>query len=240
MKKILFLISISIIYFGCSQESSLSDVSLTDPSLITFECDFYMKKGEDNYQLIFVYLKDKNNNSIELKEGGVYINGIKMSLKKEIITNVPYYSGIEAIGQITFGTSYNVTVQLADGKTYQSTITVQGSDLYDFTVPSPHNKNNNMIISWLNIDPAKPLTLEMTRTYRESNDIKSDKVTVGLSQSNLNSGTYTVASSIFTARPNTTEVNFKLVSKFTGSINGSFRGGYIRSTQEISRRSTIE
>lgn len=235
--KLFSLFSI-FIFVSCS-ESSLSDVELADPGLI--KAAFFLeaeKINNDNVKYsVVAHLSDKNNNSLSLNNGRVLLNSTAMRLRREQFTNLPYYDGYENIGGIVLkGTTYNFDIELSNGNRYQSVITTQNKILTNLNVPTTHSRNENMLITWEEIDATQPLTLIFKRTYTDSTGTKYETKTFTVPNHSLANGNYVLNRDFFNT-PNTTEGEIKLESVKFGSINPSLmNGSSIRSIFTVSRK----
>ena len=88
-----FLLIIFFMYLliRCETESPLSDVELTDPSVILLEIDTEVihMLNADVSKLFRAIFKDKKGDYIQLKDGGVRVNGHKLDVKKTELNNAP-------------------------------------------------------------------------------------------------------------------------------------------------------
>lgn len=227
MKRLIFYISILLFAaarFGCTQESALSDVVIDDPSLIRPEISLIKTKtAGTSTETVAAWIYDKNNNSVELKNGGVLVNGREMVIKK--IADAPYYSGIEVLSGITAGTKYNFLININSRKSYTASITAQGKDLTTLDVPLRHNKTENMDITWKEIDPGRPLTLQVTIFYNNNGTSGADDLSYTVPSVSLATGKYTLPASLFQSRTNVSKVMISLKSVLKGTIFDGFAAG---------------
>lgn len=88
-------ISLIILIWGCSEDSPLSDIVINDPALLKPEIKITLHKnseGEIIFQTINAFLYDKNNNTVQLKNGGVFVNGMALETKNMLFSSGKYYS----------------------------------------------------------------------------------------------------------------------------------------------------
>lgn len=60
---------------------------------------------------------------------------------------------------------YKFIVTLSDKSTYETTVSVQEKDLNVLNVPDSHNPQDDLVISWKEINPQYPLTLRMNAEH---------------------------------------------------------------------------
>lgn len=236
----LFVFFIMVLSFnGCVQESVLSDVEITDPSVIRPEITFSRsKEGGSITQYIYAWINDKNNSPVELKNGGVSINGKAMAVKN--LMGLPYYSGLDAVSDIRPGYTYNIAIKLNSDKTYDASIKVQEKDLATLTLPLSHNRTEDMNISWTEIDPNRELKLEILNFYKKDNQELSETFSMYIPQQNLTTGKFSIPSSYFQSTQNVYKSKITLSSKVNGTIYSGFRAGsIIESIFSISKTSQI-
>lgn len=235
---VLFFLFSTLTFISCS-ESALSDVEITDPGLIkaTFVLEGEKISNADYKYFAYANLTDKNGNRISLNNGRVLLNSTAMRARREPITNLPYYDGYENIGGIVQkGTTYNFEIELSNGNRYQSVISTQNKILTNLNVPTTHSRNENMLITWEEIDAAQPITLIFTRKYTDSTGINYSSRNFILNSNSLANGNFVLNRDFFSL-PNTIEGEIKLISNKYGNINASLmNGSIIQSTFSISRK----
>ncbi|MGE5351496.1 MAG: hypothetical protein ACM3P0_05400, partial [Acidobacteriota bacterium] len=220
---------------GCMQESALSDVEITDPSVIRPEITFVKsKEGGSITQFIYAWINDRNNNPVELKNGGVSINGKAMPVKNTM--GLPYYSGLDAVSDIRPGYTYDILIKLNSDKAYNASIKIQEKDLATLTLPVNQNRFEDMNISWTEIDPNRELKLEMLNYYKADNKETTEAFTMYIPQQNLGTGKFTIPSTYFQSTQNIYKTKVTLSSKVSGTIYEGFKSGSkIESTLSISK-----
>ncbi|HEX2962849.1 MAG TPA: hypothetical protein VHO43_13710 [Ignavibacteriales bacterium] len=242
MKRKLFIVLFLVLTFGCMgcmQESVLSDVEITDPTVIRPEITFAKsKEGGSITQSIYAWINDKNNNPVELKNGGVSINGKAMPVKN--MMGLPYYSGLDVVSDIRPGYTYDISIKLKTEKTYNASIKIQEKDLATLTLPASHNRFEDMNISWTEIDPNRELKLEMLNYYKNNNQETTEAFTMYIPQQNLAAGKFSIPSTYFQSTQNIFKTRITLSSKVSGTIYEGFRSGSsIESTLSISKTCQI-
>jgi hypothetical protein len=237
IKRILYiyLAVLAIALVGCSKESPLSDVELTDPSIVRPDIKFIrMKDNNTLTTLIGAWIYDKNDNSIELKNGGVLINNKETVVRK--LGAAPYYSGIEVFPEIQLGQTYIVEIKLNSNKSYYASIAIPDKDLSNLTIPSRQNKYENMKISWTDAVPSRPLKLTITYYYKKDNQELSNFTTLDIPPANLTTGEYTISAGVFQGYPNIYKTSIELRSVTYGSIyEGFLKGSMITYDMSVSK-----
>jgi hypothetical protein len=232
---ILFFSLITFI-LGCTQDSALSDVELSDPSLIFPEIKFIQEReGGDVSHKVVVWILDKNRDSVEILDGGVRVGDTKMSLKEDVITKAPYY---QLNQEVDLGVDYTVSVVLSDGEEYDSNITIQDTDLDVLNVPATHKRTEDMVITWDSIDSGE---MELIYTYFYSNEQSSGNGVkkINIPNSAVNQKSYVLEAAYFQNPVGIYEAKIKIGSEKSGIVCNDFRsGGFIKSL--ISYQKTCE
>ena len=148
MRNFLIIVPLIITFcFSCSEDSPLSDTGVNDPSLLKPVIQLYSSRSSGSAyktERVEAFLYDKNNNTVRLKNGGVYINDHIMIVKDLLFSSGTYYSGIEVIPKIEMNKSYSFKIELDDASSYYASITTQSKDLKNVNAPDKHNKSNDM------------------------------------------------------------------------------------------------
>ncbi len=235
----LLIISLSYITFqGCTfdlpVESSLSDTDISNPALFSLEALLHI---DDSQSYIDVILEDKNDDYIRLKSGSVTINNIPLNVVEQ--AGAPHYKL-----SLSFEpqTEYIITVTLADGKEYHSSITIPDFNYTMVTAPKTHPRNTPLTISWDSIvkDPKALYTFHVSRYYTQNKKYAYRSSYIDI-YSNPDVTTKTFDNSIFvdgdTGYPlSNITLNFSTVKN--GTIHPTFAGGSIRSKFKTTK--TIE
>jgi hypothetical protein len=140
MKELLVLILLTLI----SCESPLSEEGVSDPSLIQPKIQVQMEtdyKGKLYYRYK-CKIYDNHLKAVEIKDGGVKINGYNMILIKDFFGS--YYLLDNSQIPYELDTKYNFTITLTDKKEYGGTITTHTDSIREFIVPAKYSRNNNL------------------------------------------------------------------------------------------------
>lgn len=221
---ILFILPL---FWGCSENSALSDVEITDPSLI--QPDVQISHNIDtlgNTTIRYVAnLYDKNYDLIELKNGSVTMNGIPMVIGRTLITNAPYYY-VNPPGYLNFtlNTQYTCTVTLADNSTYDLTVTSQNSWLNEFVVPDVHSKSQDMTIEWSSVESGNDMHLSLSMWYSNS-DTSAGQMFRTIDIPEPANGSYTISKENFNTQEGVYYVSIQLMADKIGISDNAFRSG---------------
>lgn len=240
IKIIFILVMILFVLNGCTQNSSLSDVNLDDPSLI--KPDIFIDKSITSNSITYTnatWLLDKNDNSIELKSGSVSMNNKTMTVKHSF-NNAPYYT-FENMDILPFQlkATYESEISLSDGTVYKSAVTTREKDLYQLNVPTEQSKSQDLNLSWA--DAANDMDLELTMVLTGHKDTTNYLDVYKFKISNPLTGKYTIPNSYYINRPELSQAQLTLEAINTGQINKSFmNGSKITSTLSITRNVNLK
>ncbi|MDD5343665.1 MAG: hypothetical protein PHW12_04510 [Smithella sp.] len=236
-------IAIYIVYLGllnCAQNSPLSDIVLNDPSLFKVEAqiekDIY-KNGAINWSIV-VNLKDKNGSYIEIKNGGISINGINMITDYLLGTNAPYYYLPSAMLSIVPDSLYTITIVLSNGTKYLAKVKTPQKDLYAFYIAAQHKYSDSLTVSWQ--DTVTDSDLEIYTQKHFDHDTINATSNFPIVSPVL--GQYTFPPSFFKSGSTNLlkSVDFQLISIKHGDVDGSFRSdSYIYYVINIYRSTII-
>lgn len=167
----LLLVLICLTFARCAKDSIESD--LNNPTL-TMAIILLNRTIDTNGIIssnISVGIGDKDGNYVAIKDGWVKVDGKIMKLKQNIVDNRKsyYYSAEDIYNKLEINTLYNFEIKLSDGKIYTASITTQGADLHELTLPDYQSLNTDMQISWK--DPVNPIQLEVTCKYENNGTI---------------------------------------------------------------------
>jgi hypothetical protein len=121
MKTIIFLLLAAISLTNCSK-SALSDIDIEDPQLIKVKVKIAQNK--ENKKEVQVFVRDKNNQPVEMKTGRVIINNTEVSFSKAAV------QGIQTRGYIYYPDN--------EEQVFEVTIYWNSSDKFNFTL-NPDN-----------------------------------------------------------------------------------------------------
>lgn len=218
-----FFISVFLLSSCARQctESALSDVEINDPSLLILEMEMYKSfDGETpDLQNLKVWVRDKNEQALTLLNGSVKANDVKLSIDRSMITKLPFYQSANAI-EIDDGNNYIVDVELADGKSYSSSLSLPEGNISGIKGPNYHNKNEALTISWNKINS------EYTAELTWDKQIEKDTMTITKGGSMIiSSQTEKVFGADFFTDPDgvVSSVNFVITTNYNGKVAPEFR-----------------
>ncbi|RMH74008.1 MAG: hypothetical protein D6675_01025 [Gemmatimonadetes bacterium] len=241
MRRFIGYIIITVIGLsGCTGDSPLSDVVLSDPSLIkpviTLEKSINAH-GIAN-QKIEVWLYDENEDSIQLKDGGVTVNGIPMERRQSFVTHAPYYGIDQNRLPVQPDEDYTFVITLGDGENYRATLHTPEA-LYAFNVPAIHSRTLDMTLTWLQAD-TYPIYLNYQYTYRREGEDADRLGERDFYISHPEEGVYTLQASAFQSPDHISHAHFVLSRRKEGYIDSRFRPGReISATFSIAAESDI-
>lgn len=227
MKYLAFLMVFFALFlvYGCTEDSALSDIEISDPSLIQFEAELTRKWDKNGllYTHVSVYLYDKNHNLIKLKKGSVSINNNVMQVDEIGINKAPYYTISPSVLLVESGKTYTIVVELSDGQEYYSTVTSQKFDLYEFNLPKLHKKANDLAVTWKAADIENELVLTLRCAYNFNNNTGETFDKFNPNQLERKNASMLIASSAFNKKEGTTNAYFSLSSNKQGVVDSRFR-----------------
>jgi hypothetical protein len=163
-------------------ESALSDVVLTDPGLLLLEMRMEKDLSESSGGNVTVWVRDKNEQALTLKEGDIQVEGQGLSVKRNL-ANLPYY--YLASGYVDFeeGHDYSFTVILGNGERYSSILPIPDGNLREFSVPQYHRADQPLTLSWNPLNSAYDARLEWQLEVKTDSathiETGSEKITPG-------------------------------------------------------------
>jgi hypothetical protein len=210
---------------GCRQRSVLSDVELTDPSLLSPDVVLERTTGADGKAetTVHAYALDKNGDAVEIKNGGVTLNGEALAVDYKMVNNVPFYRPANPRkATLEPGTTYRFEFELSDGKRYACEIVSQRRALTRLEAPSPHPKDKPMTIRWRDDSDDDYLTLEIETTVKRDNveTIEHDEVPIPQDAR----GEYEIPAAYFDDA-NARSAELTLISLKPGEVADEFGGG---------------
>jgi hypothetical protein len=214
----LFAFAITLIFSSC--ESSLSDVELTDPSVLQtyFIVERALLNDGSVLNSLHTTIYDKNLASVELKNGHVKVNGQQMS-ETEILNISTYYI---PSATVNLNTDYNFEVVLADGKSYAGAVTTQAKTFTSLTVPSNSTVDSDLTISWQDIYVHDVLTISLNLTSPAGT---VPGATFTLTPAQMEAGTLVIPKSNFATPVGITSATITLNGAKYGTIDPKFRSG---------------
>lgn len=234
-----FLALSSCALIGCG-ESSLSDVNLENPSLIRPEITVSktISSSREISQTIEVWLYDKQGFSIELKAGSVRVNGVPMTVSRDLF-GAPYYAIESNHPEVLPNTTYTFAITLADGSEYTASVTTQEKTPLAFNVPSRHNRGQDLMVSWQEVDDRYPMKIRLISHTKTDGLDEIDSQTIDIP--NPGTGRHIIPASALSVSPDSYRIDLTLSSEKSGSIDSHFRkGGEMTSRFSIKKELIIE
>lgn len=204
--------------FSC--DSPLSDVEVTDPSLLMVNFAAEKSIAADGTVLgaLTATVFDKNLASVELKKGTVKVNGKQMSITE--IVNIKTYYVPQA--SVSLDTNYGFEMTLADGTVYNGLVKTPAKGLTSVTVPASPAINEDLVISWTDVAVHDDLIITLNLTSPAGT---TPGATFNLTEDQMAAGTFTIPKSSFTTPAGITSATITLTAVEYGTINSKFRSG---------------
>lgn len=214
----LFALAFTLFFSNC--DSPLSDVEITDPSLL--QTNFTVERAllDDGTVLgaLQTTIFDKNLASVELKNAHVKVNGQQMSVTE--ILNIKTYNIPSAA--VNLNTEYDFEVVLADGKSYGGSVTTPAKTFTSLTVPSNPSKANDLTISWNDVYVHDELILSLNLTSPAGT---VPGATFTLTSAQMQAGTFVIPKSNFATPTGITSIMIILTGVEYGTVDSKFRSG---------------
>lgn len=214
----MFAVVIALFFSSC--ESALSDIEITDPSLLQthFVVERTMLENGTVASSLHATIFDKNLASVELKNGHVKVNGQQMSVG-EILNISTYYI---PSATVDLNTDYDFEVVLANGQIHTGTVTTQAKTFTSLTVPSTASVDSDLAISWTEVYAHDVLTISLGFTT------PTDTVagpTFTLTPEQMTAGSFVIPKSNFSTPEGITSATITLNGAKYGTIDPKFRSG---------------
>jgi len=236
--RLLVALILGLMLVDCEEPSSpLSDIILDDPSVIK-PCITFSKSINNYgsaYYSITVTIYDRNNQEVILKDGSVDVNGKLLSASYSARS----YSWSSSKEKIIYpDSSYTVTITLGNGDQYHAWLDTPEKELLTFAVPDTHSRNQDLTVSWTDIDFRYPQTLEYS--YSWSNSQESGNNTKTFTITDRSKGNFTIGESFFTNPEGIYAATLKIITRVNGTVDEAFMpGGYIQCVFYITRQLKI-
>ncbi len=218
-----------------SCESPLSDTQVTDPGILQPVVQV-TRDIQSNGTLSYSYrcdVYDKNTYFVELKDGGVKLNGESLLLVHDLLG--PYYLTDNLHVPYSLATKYTFTITLADQSSYEAVVTTPKLDFIEFVAPEVQSSKLPMHVSWGAADSNSVMSMIVTKHFRTdtSSGIAIHKVAIG----NPLLRSYDLQPADFVHEEGTTYgVELTLTSQLEGTIDPKFYfGSRAYSSQTITR-----
>ncbi len=198
-------VAIAAIALGSSCQSPLSDVPISEPSVVRVvalvERDVYTTGGVAH--TVEATLLDKHNEFIHLKEGSVKVNGLDMSYS--------WPRGyVRDDLQVVPDKDYTFNVTLADGSEYSCRAHTP-LNLYELTIPAEYNRSTPFTVSWRSTDVTAVTRL----------DLRGDSATASFTLPS-GDGTYSLQPTAFAQFHGSQTVHATLTLSKKGQVDAGF------------------
>jgi hypothetical protein len=214
------LLAVATMSFFSNCESALSDIEITDPSVL--QTHFVVERSLQSDGTVLSALQttilDKNLASVELKNGKVKVNGQQMTVAE--ILNISTYHIPSAT--VNLDTDYNFEVVLANGQSHTGTVKSQAKTFTTVTAPATAKADADLTISWQDVYVHDALIISLNLTS-PSGTVPGP--TYELTTAQMQAGTFVIPKSAFASTPGITSVTITLTGAKYGTIDSKFRTG---------------
>ena len=146
MRTLCFLSVFSTVFLAACLRSPLSDVEITDPTIIRVEA--FVEYTNDNGNIdkdIYVVITDKNSQTVKLKNGHVRMNGKELRLDESIRGYTYQYPGkSDKVGP----GNYTFEVELPDSSKYKGRVEYNVPLPQGFSAPDSWPADRDLEIEW--------------------------------------------------------------------------------------------
>lgn len=220
LRQILALSTFASILFFSNCESPLSDIEITDPSVL--QTHFVVERALlDNgtvLNAIQATILDKNLASVEIKNGHVNVNGQAMTVTE--ILNISTYHIPAAT--VDLNKRYDFEIVLPNGESHAGNVTTQQKTFTSVTVPSTASVDSDLTISWTDAYVHDDLTISLNLTS-PAGTVPGASFT--LTEAQMQAGTFTIPKSSFATPAGITSVLITINGAKYGTIDSKFRSG---------------
>jgi hypothetical protein len=207
-----------LLFSNC--ESALSDIEITDPSVL--QTHFVVERALLNDGTILNSLHstifDKNLASVELKNGHIKVNGQQMSITE--ILNISTYYIPDAT--VNLNTDYVFEMVLANGDIHTGTVKTPEKTFTSVTVPPNSTVDSDLTISWSDVYVHDDLIISLNLTS-PSGTVPG--ATFNLTPEQMQAGSFVIPKSNFATPAGITSVVITLTGANYGTIDQEFRSG---------------
>ncbi len=167
-------VSLSSCVPGC-QESALSDVEITDPSILAVHGTISkeISAAGTPVEIVTVWARDKNTQPLVLKGGKITVNDRELSMNRSLIGNLPFYKASGSTVPVKEGQTYNIVVHLADGSMHPNSVKLPPNNIRKLEGPSMHNRKDDLTIKWNKLNPEYSVYLSWTKKAVEDSITKT-------------------------------------------------------------------
>jgi hypothetical protein len=231
-----FIVSLFLVLLFSCQESALSDVEITDPSLIYAELELEkdIKSGTTTTDRAIGRILDKNRYLMKLKNGSVWVNDQQLEQKNDPVVKLPYYRLVIDRG-IGRNEQYRFEVVLSNGDTYPAEVITQSIE--NVVIPESITVGDSMVINWENAGSDEIIKLYTRKTFEDTSTAGEQNI---FTIENPESGEYVLPATFFENKLQITSIKFTLESIKNGEISSAFRtSSYVRSLFYYEQTCTI-
>jgi hypothetical protein len=207
-----------LLFSNC--ESALSDIEITDPSVL--QTHFVVERSLLNdgriINSVHTTIFDKNLASVELKNGHIKVNGQQMSITE--ILNISTYYIPEAT--VNLNKDYVFEMVLANGDIHTGTIKTPEKTFTSLTVPPDNTVDSDLTISWSDVYVHDDLIISLNLTSPAGT---VPGTTFNLTPEQMQAGSFVIPKSNFATPAGITSVLITLTGANYGTIDQEFRSG---------------
>ena len=212
------VVAVASMFTGC--DSALSDVEITDPSLL--QTHFVVERSLQHDGSVLESLRanifDKNLASVELKNGHIKVNGEQMSETEILNISTYHIPGAD----VELNTQYEFELVLANGNVHKGIVTTQPKAFTALVVPADPAVDSDMTISWQDTYVHDDLIVSISLTTA-SGSVPGPTFT--MTDEQMEAGTFTIPKSAFATPQGVTGATITLAGAKYGTIDPKFRTG---------------
>jgi hypothetical protein len=222
IRNVATLAALTVTLFFTNCESPLSDIEITDPSVLQphFVVERSLLENGTVLNALQTTILDKNLASVQLKNGHVKVNGQNMTVTE--ILNISTYHIPSA--SVDLNSDYNFEVVLANGESYTGSVTTQPKTFTSVTVPANASIDNDLTMSWQDVYVHDDLVISLNLTSPAGT---VPGATFELTDAQMQAGTFTIPKSNFATPAGITSATITLTGARYGTIDSKFRSGSV-------------
>jgi hypothetical protein len=214
------LFAVAAMTFFSNCESALSDIEITDPSVLQphFVVERSLLSDGTVLGALQTTILDKNLASVELKNGKVKVNGQQMTVAE--ILNISTYHIPSAT--VNLNTDYTFEIVLANGQSHIGTVKSQAKTFTTVTTPATSKADSDLPISWQDVYVHDALIIS-TNLITPTATVPGP--TYELTTAQMQAGAFVIPKSAFASTPGITAVTITLTGAKYGTFDSKFRTG---------------
>ena len=203
-------------------ESALSDIEVTDPSVLQthFVVERSLLENGTVLSALQTTILDKNLASVKLKNGQVKVNGQQMSIAE--ILNVSTYHLPAAT--VNLDTDYNFEIVLANGQSHTGKVRTPQKTFTSVTTPTSSAADSDLTISWQDVYVHDELIISLNLTSPAGT---VPGATFTLTPAQMEAGSFVIPKSNFATPSGITSVTVTLTGVEYGATDPAFRDGSV-------------